>query len=397
MAKKDIGNWKLNSQIIHSGSNPDSEYGSVSPPIYQTSTFEFKNTDQGAARFAGKEDGFIYSRLGNPTVASLEQALTSLEHGVGGLATSTGMAAISTLYFAVMGNGSHMVGTDALYGSSRVIMEKEFSRFGCASDFVDTSNPDELERHMQENTKLVLLESPGNPTLKLTDIKVCSEIAHKYGAVVAVDNTFMSPVLQNPLDLGADIVMHSLTKYINGHTDVVGGALIAKDPEIFSRLSSIHKSFGTTMDPNQAWLILRGLRTMGLRVERAMENAQILASFLEDHPKVKWVNYPGLPSNPQYDLAKKQMKGPGSMISFEIEGGLKSGKLVMDNVALATLAVSLGGFETLIEHPASMTHASVPKKDREECGITDGLVRLAVGCEDVIDIQQDLEHCLSLI
>lgn len=397
MAIRDITSLGPQSQIIHSGSNPDKEYGSVSTPIYQTSTFQFKNAAQGSARFSGDDPGFIYTRLGNPTTAALEKALAQLEHGAGAVATPTGMAAISTLYFTFLSSGDHMIGTDVLYGSSRLIIETEFSRFGISGDFIDTSNPSELERHMRDNTKLVFIETPGNPTLKLTDIKTCSEIAHRSGALVAVDNTFMSPVLQNPLDLGADIVVHSLTKFINGHTDVVGGIVVAGDGDILNRISSVQKSIGATMDPHQAWLILRGLRTLGLRMEKSMDNARVISEFLENHSKVKQVNYPGLPSSPYYDLGNHQMKGPGSMISFEITGGIEAGKILMDNVNLATLAVSLGGFETLIEHPASMTHASVSEEERLRCGITGGLIRLAVGCEDVVDIINDLEQGFNLI
>jgi methionine-gamma-lyase len=293
--------------------------------------------------------------------------------------------------------GAHMICSEAVYGPSRVVMEKEFSRFGVEFDFVDTSDVEKVKKAVRPNTKLIFIETPANPTIKLTDIKACAEIAHANNAILAVDNTFMSPILQNPFEYGADVVMHSLTKYINGHTDVVGGMLIFNNNDILIRTRKVLLNHGGTIDPNQAWLVLRGLRTLSLRVNKAQENAQIIADYLENHPKVKWVRYPGLKSHTQFDLAQKQMKGFGSMISFEVKGGVEGGKTVMNNVELATLAVSLGGFETLIQHPASMTHSSMRKQDKLDAGITDGLVRLSVGCEDVQDIQEDLENCLNKI
>jgi methionine-gamma-lyase len=277
------------------------------------------------------------------------------------------------------------------------VIEKEFSRFGVEFDFVDTSNIDNVKNAIKPNTKLIFIETPANPTIKLTDIQACADIAHSNGAILAVDNTLMSPILQNPFDFGADIVMHSMTKYINGHTDVVSGILIFNDKELYTRTRKVLLNLGGTIDPHQAWLVLRGLRTLSLRVRKAQENAQIIAEFLENHPKVEWVRYPGLVSHPHYELAKKQMSGFGSMISFEVIGGVDGGTTVMNNVELATLAVSLGGYETLIQHPASMTHSAMNKKDKIDAGITDGLVRISIGCEDVQDIQDDLENCLVKI
>jgi len=276
-------------------------------------------------------------------------------------------------------------------------MEREFSRFGVEYDFIDTSEIENIKAAVKENTKLIYIETPANPTIKLVDIKACAELAHANNAILAVDNTFMSPILQNPFEYGADVVMHSMTKYINGHTDVVGGMLVFNDEDIMMRTKKVLVNHGGTIDPNQAWLVLRGLRTLSLRVHKAQENAQVIAEYLEQHPNVKWIRYPGLKSHPQHELAKKQMKGFGSMISFEVEGGVEGGRTVMNNVELATLAVSLGGFETLIQHPASMTHSSMAKQDRLDAGITDGLVRISIGCEDVQDIQEDLEQCLNKI
>jgi len=385
----------IHTQVTHAGENPDTQYGSVATPIYQTSTFKFQSALEGAQRFSGEQPGYVYTRIGNPTTAALEAAVADLEGGVGALAASSGMAAVNLIYLAFLEAGAHMVGTDALYGSSRRIIELEYSRFGVDYDFIDTSDPEQLKRTIRPNTRLVYLETPANPTIKLTDIRRCAEIAHEAGALVVVDNTFMSPVLQTPLELGADIVIHSLTKYINGHTDVVGGMVVFKDESAKERVATVHIQSGGTMDPHQAWLIHRGLRTLALRVYKAQENAEILANYLENHPKVDRVYYPGLKSHPQYDLAQKQMKGAGSMISFELKGGLEAGRSLMDQVRVATLAVSLGGYETLIQHPASMTHAAVPPEERLASGITDGLVRLAVGCEDSQDLISDLDQALS--
>jgi methionine-gamma-lyase len=394
---KNIKSKKLDTQVAHAGANPDKTYGAVAPPIYQTSTFKFNSAEQGAKRFLGEEPGYIYTRLGNPTTAALEEAVATLERGKFALATSSGMSAVSTIYMTFLDKDAHMICSEAVYGPSRVVMEREFFRFGVEFDFVDTSDIEQVKNAIKPNTKLIFIETPANPTIKLTDIKACANIAHKNGAVLAVDNTFMSPILQNPFDFGTDIVMHSMTKSINGHTDVVSGILIFNDKELYTRTRKVLLNLGGTIDPHQAWLVLRGLRTLSLRVKKAEENAQIIADYLENHPKVKWVRYPGLKSHPQHKLAKSQMHGFGSMISFEVKGGVGGGRTVMNNVELATLAVSLGGYETLIQHPASMTHSAMNKQDKIDAGITDGLVRISIGCEDVEDIQNDLENCLNKI
>lgn len=394
---KNIRSKKQDTQVAHAGTNPDKTYGAVAPPIYQTSTFKFNSAEEGAKRFSGEEPGYIYTRLGNPTTATLQEAVAVLEKGTDALATASGMAAVSTIYMTFLEAGAHMIASEAIYGPSRVVMEKEFSRFGVEFDFVDTSNIENVKNTIKPNTKLIFIETPANPTIKLTDIQACADIAHANGAVLAVDNTFMSPILQKPFDFGADIVMHSMTKYINGHTDVVGGILIFNGKELYTRTRKVLLNLGGTIDPHQAWLVLRGLRTLSLRVKKAQENAQIIAEFLENHPKVKWVRYPGLVSHPHHELAKKQMSGFGSMISFEVIGGVEGGKTIMNNVELAILAVSLGGYETLIQHPASMTHSAMKKQDKIDAGITDGLVRISIGCEDVQDIQDDLENCLRII
>jgi methionine-gamma-lyase len=393
MKTKDL---KFHSKLIHAGHYED-QYGSATAPIYQTSTFIFKNADHGAKCFSGEEKGYIYTRIGNPTVRSLEQCIAELENGFDGVATSSGMGAVTTVYMALLGKGAHMISTDAVYGPSRGVMEDHFSRFGVESDYVDTSNVENIIKAIKPNTKLLYLETPSNPTMAISDIKECCRIAHEKGILVAIDNTFCSPYLQRPLDLGADISLHSMTKYINGHADIVGGMIIAKDPDLYKKLRSMMVVMGCCIDPHQAYLVIRGLKTLGIRIDRAQENAIKIADYLEKHPKVQWVKFPGLKSHPQYELAKKQMDGPGSMISFELKGGLDAGKILMDNVKVAILAVSLGGVETLIQHPASMTHSKMSKDSREKSGITDGLVRYSVGIEDAGDLINDLEQALAKI
>ena len=393
---KDIEKRGMMTRIIHAGQHVDPQTGAVATPIYQTSTFAFRDADHGAACFGG-EPGYKYTRLGNPTTEALENNIAQLEGGCGGLGAATGMAAVNLVYLTLLGQGAHVVATESLYGPSRMILENEYPRFGVESTFVDSSDPDNVAAAMKDNTKLVYLETPANPTLKLADIAACVEIAHAKGALVAVDNTFASPYLQNPLELGADIVLHSMTKFINGHTDVVAGMVVAKDPDLFARLKKVHLNMGGTMDPHQAWLVLRGVKSLGLRMDRAQENAMKLATFLEKHPKVDWIRYPGLESHPQYALARKQMRGGGAVFSFGVKGGLEAGKTVINNVEIPALAVSLGGIESLIEHPASMTHAGMPAAERLKAEITDDLVRIAVGCESYEDLEADLARVLDMI
>jgi methionine-gamma-lyase len=386
----------INSKLIHAGHKPDPT-GSVNVPIYQTSTFAFKNAAHGAALFAGEGDGYIYTRIGNPTIQALEENVAELENGCGGIATSSGMSAVCTVYLALLEAGAHVVSTASVYGPTRVLMEKEFSRFGVHSTYVDTSDVENVRSALQPNTRLVYIESPANPSMLVSDIAAISKLAHTHGALVVVDNTFASPYLQRPLDLGADVVLHSVTKFINGHADIVGGILVAKDPVVYKRLRGMMISSGCNMDPHQAFLVLRGLKTLGIRVERAQENAMTIARWLETQPEVSMVRYIGLESHPQHKLAKRQMNGFGSMISFELKGGFEAGRTLMDNVRVATLAVSLGGVETLIEHPASMTHASMTPEARRAAGFTDGLVRYSVGIEDVEDLIDDLRQALDVV
>jgi len=393
----DVSKYGRMTQVIHAGGEIDAATRAVAPPIYQSSTFAFDDCAQGAALFAGQEDGFIYTRMGNPTIRRLEEAVSTLEGGYGGLATGSGMAALCTCVFALLSSGDHLVGTDSVYGPSRVVMERDFSRFGVRSTFVDTSDLGAVEAAMTPETRVVFVETPANPTILLTDIAAVARIAHAHGALVLVDNTFATPILQRPLELGADIVMHSMTKFINGHTDVVAGMVVAGTEELFRRIKPVHSYLGACMDPHQAWLALRGMRTLGLRVEATMRNAAQVATFLEQHPKVEWVRYPGLASHPQHELAQRQMAGSGALISFEVKGGIEAGARLLDNVVLMTLAVSLGGLETLIQHPPSMTHAAMPRADRLAAGITDGLVRVSIGCENVDDLVADLEQAFDAV
>ncbi len=385
----------LDSKLVHAGITADI-YGSVVPPIYQTSTFQFESAQNGADRFSKKAEGYIYTRIGNPTITALERCVAELDGGVGAVATSSGMGAVMTTYMALLGQGDHVVSTASVYGPSRILMEKHFSRFGVESTYVDTSNLDNIRRALRERTKLLYIETPSNPLMQITDIRAAADLAHARGAMLVVDSTFASPVLQQPLNLGADVVLHSVTKFINGHADVVGGIVVARDQSVLGRLREMMITGGCNMDPHQAFLVHRGLKTLSLRVERAQRNAAAIAAWLESRPEVSWVRYVGLPSHPQFELAKEQMRGPGSMISFEMKGGLEAGRRLMDQVRLAALAVSLGGVETLIEHPASMTHAGVSRLEREASGITDGLVRLSVGIEDVDDLLRDLRQAIEM-
>ena len=386
-----------NSKAIHAGFDPAAFNGAVSVPIFQSSTFAFPSVDEGAARFGGTSPGPIYTRLGNPTINALETCVAELEGGCGAVAASTGMGAVSMVLLALLSKGDHMVGTHPVYGPTRGLLEKQFSRLGVEATFVAAADTAGLAAAVRPQTKVVLVETPANPTLDLVDLRAAADAAHSVGALLVVDNTFAGPHLQRPLEHGADVVLHSMTKSLNGHSDVVAGIVVAREPKVLQRLKETAVSFGMTMDPHQAWLVLRGIRTLGMRVERAQANARELAVWLEGHPAVAWTRYPGLPSHPQHELAQRQMDGPGSMIAFELKGGFEAGRRLLDHVHLITLAVSLGGIESLIEHPASMTHRGVPPEEQRRQGITEGLVRLAVGCEDLEDLMADLKEAFEAI
>lgn len=386
--------YSFNSKAVHAGAIDC--FGSAVTPIFQTSTFRFKDAEHGARCFSGEEKGYIYTRIGNPSITELEDAVAALEGGFGSVAVSSGMAAVNTVYLTFLSQGKHLVAHNSLYGPSRGVMETIYPRFGVESTFVDATDVDNVKNAIRPNTALIYLETPANPTMGIMDIEKICKIAHEHNIPVCVDNTFCSPYLQQPLAYGADVVLHSMTKFINGHADIVGGIVIAKEKETYTKLRNIMVNMGFNMDPHQAWLTRRGLKTLALRIEKAQENARKVAEYLENHPKVDWVLYPGLKSHPQYELAQRQMRGPGSMITFSLKGGIEAGRRMMNNVHLALLAVSLGGIETLIQHPASMTHSKLSKEARESAGITDGLIRLSVGIEEVEDIIADLAHALEM-
>jgi len=383
----------FSTQLIHGGELHD-QFGSATVPIYQTSTFSFKSAEEGAKCFAGESNGYIYTRIGNPTINALEQQLALLEKGFGAIAVSSGMAAVSTIYLTLLSAGDHIISTDAVYGPARNLMEKQLVRFGIESTYLNTTDIEQIKAAIRPNSKVLYIETPANPTMDITDLKACADLAHAHNMLLVVDNTFCSPYLQKPLAFGADVVFHSMTKFINGHADIVAGVIITKEEILYNKLRSMMISLGCNMDPHQAYMVLRGLKTLALRVDRATENAIKIADYLEQHPKVAWIKYPGLKSHPQYQLGINQMQLPGSMISFGLKSGFEGAKKLLNNVHLALLAVSLGGVETLIQHPASMTHAKVSAADKVKAGITDDLIRFAVGIEDVADIIADLDQAL---
>ncbi len=383
-------------KCVHSGIG-EYEFGSVVPPIYQTSTFKFKSAQHGAALFAGEEKGYIYTRMLNPTVEALENSIAELECGYKGLGCASGMAAVHTVFAALVKSGDHVVCSAAVYGPTTTLLSTILKNFGVETTFVDTSNLDMVRNAVKPNTKVVYVETPGNPTLAISDINAISQIAHNNKARMVVDNTFMSPALQRPLELGADVVLHSLTKFLNGHADVVGGIVVVKDEATYKHFRKTLNEIGGVIDPFNSFLVHRGLKTLSLRMRKHCENAIKIAEFLERHPLIKSVSYPGLKSHPQYELGQRQHKGPGGMITFELDGGLEAGRVMMNSVKLCQLAVSLGGVESLIQHPASMTHFSMGKDARLAAGISDGLVRLSVGIENVNDIINDLKNALDKV
>ena len=388
----------LGTTAIHAGTLKNL-YGTLAMPIYQTSTFIFDSAEQGGRRFALEEAGYIYTRLGNPTTTVLEDKIAALEEGEAAVATSSGMGAISSTLWTVLKAGDHIVTDKTLYGCTFALMCHGLTRFGIDVTFVDTSNLDEVKNAMKENTRVVYLETPANPNLKIVDIEALTKIAHTNpNTLVIVDNTFATPYMQKPLTLGADVVVHSVTKYINGHGDVIAGLVITNKALADQiRFVGLKDMTGAVLGPQDAYYIIRGMKTFEIRMERHCKNARKVVEFLNNHPKIEKVYYPGLETHPGYEIAKKQMKDFGAMISFELKGGFEAGKTLLNSLKLCSLAVSLGDTETLIQHPASMTHSPYTKEEREAAGITDGLVRLSVGLENVEDIIADLEHGLEKI
>jgi methionine-gamma-lyase len=393
---KTNGDLRTESLAVHAGIGRN-EHRAVVPPIYQTSTFAFGSAEQGASLFAGEEQGYIYSRMGNPTVEALERSVAALEGGHAGLACGSGMAAIHTTLAALLRSGDHVVCSEAVYGPTCTLIESVLSRFDIESTMVDASDTLEIEKAMRPSTRVVYVETPGNPTLVVCDLEATCRIAHRFGARVVVDNTFMTPILQRPFRQGADVVVHSLTKFLNGHADVVGGMIVVRDAKDYPSFRSTLNQIGGVLPPFESFLVHRGIRTLALRMERHCENALKVARYLESHPAVEWVRYPGLESHPQHALASRQMDGPGGMISFGLRGGIDAGRRMMNAVRLCGLAVSLGGVETLIQHPASMTHASMGAEAREKAHIGEGLVRLSVGIESAEDIIADLEQAMARV
>lgn len=377
---------RFSTKAIHVGEDPTKmQYGDVVFPIHLSTTFAKKSINE-------VERGYVYSRSGNPTRDALERKLAILENAKYGLAFSSGLAAESTILLALLKKGDHVVAFDDLYGGTKRLFNQVMERFGIEFTYVDAREPENVKGAIKENTKMIWLETPTNPLLKLADIRAISEIAHERGLIVVVDNTFASPYFQNPLNLGADIVLHSVTKYIGGHSDVVGGAVMVNDDELYEKLKFHQNAVGAILSPFDSWLVMRGIKTLAVRMERHEKNAMKIAEYLEEHPLVERVYYPGLPSHPQHELAKMQMKGFGGMLSFELEGGLEEAIRFVESLEVFALAESLGGVESLIELPAIMTHASVPKEEREKVGIRDSLIRVSVGIEDVEDLIEDLER-----
>jgi cystathionine beta-lyase/cystathionine gamma-synthase len=375
---------------IHAGVTPDPLTGSILTPIYQTTTYVQPSVDEYLSK------GFSYSRSGNPTVRALELKLADLEGGADCSCFGTGMAAVQGVMLAFLNAGDHAIVSDVAYGGTYRLCTKVLSRFGVEFTFADGSNPDEVAAAVRGNTRLFLTETPANPTMKCSDIAAISEIAKGAGAVHAVDNTFLTPYYQRPLELGADISIHSTTKYMDGHNATVGGAVIGKTAEQDEAVRFIQNSTGSIMSPQVAWLTLQGCKTLALRMDQQSANAMEIAQFLESHPKVEQVSYPGLESFAQHELATRQATGYGAMLWFEVKGGLQAGKSLMDNVELWSLAENLGSVESLITHPVTMTHADVEEAERQRVGIIDGLVRLSVGLEDVEDLINALDKALEL-
>ena len=391
-------NVGLGTKAIHAGNVKDAQYGALTTPIYQTSTFVFDSCEQGGRRFAGQEGGYIYTRLGNPTVSVLENKVAALEGGEACVAAASGMGAISSALWTIAGAGKHIVADGTLYGCTFALLNHGMSRYGVEVSFVDTSDLAAVKAALKENTCAVYLETPANPNLKIADIAAVAEIAHAYNPAIKVvcDNTFASPALQNPLTLGADVVVHSATKYLNGHGDVIAGFVVGKADFIGEvRMFGLKDMTGAVMDPFAAYLILRGLKTLEIRMERHCANAKAIAEFLDQHPAVEKVYYPGLKNHVGHDIAARQMKDFGGMLSFEVKGGRAAGTKLVNALHLITVAVSLGDAETLIEHPASMTHSTYTEEELAASGIPAGLIRLSAGLENAEDIIADLEQALA--
>jgi cystathionine beta-lyase/cystathionine gamma-synthase len=379
---------KFSTKAVRSGISPDPTTGSIVPPIYQTATYVLEEV--------GKDKGFDYTRASNPTRAVLEENLAALESAKYGVSYASGMSAVDAV-MRLLSAGDHVVCSDDVYGGVSRLFNRILSRFGLSFTYVNSSEAKNVADAIRPETKMIWIETPTNPLIKITDLTAVAKIGKDAGLPVAVDSTFATPALLRPLELGADIVVHSATKYISGHNQIIGGAVLTNDEDTFNQLKFFQKSIGAVSSPFDCWLTLLGIKTLPLRMAKHSENGMAVAKFLEDHPKVDRVSYPGLPSHPQHEIAKREMSGFSGMISFELKGGLEAGRMLMNSVKLCSLAESLGAVETMITHPATMTHADVPKEEREARGLTDGLVRISVGIEDVADILADLEQALGKV
>ncbi|SMP17375.1 methionine-gamma-lyase [Laceyella tengchongensis] len=392
--KRDFG---FATKAIHDTAHQRFTGGPLVPPIYQTSTFVFPTAEEGAERFAGEASGYIYSRLGNPTVSALEEKIASLEKAEMALAFSSGMAAVSAVLMALVKTGDHILCSKGMYGCTFSLLNWLQNRFGVEHSLSTMSDEEMLRQAIKPNTKLIYVETPVNPTMELIDLEMVGRVGKELGIITIVDNTFMSPYLQRPIEWGCDLVIHSATKYIGGHGDVIAGLVAGPRSLLEEVLKTTQKDFGGVLGPMDAFLLLRGLKTLAVRMEAHTKNAQAVAKFLTSHPQVERVRYPGLPEFPQHALAQKQMDGFGGVVSFELKGGHEAATRMLNHVSLCRLAVSLGDVDSLIQHPASMTHAIVPREERLNMGITDGLIRLSVGIEEVQDIICDLENALSFV
>ncbi len=382
---------RFRTKQVHAGVHPDETTGAILTPIYQSTTFVQPSVDEYMKK------GYTYSRSGNPTVRALEDKLTVLEGGVDTAAFATGMAAINALFMTFLDAGAHAVISDVAYGGTYRLATQVYTRFGVEFTFADTSDPKAVKKAVRDNTQLILTETPANPTLKLTDIRAISDIATARGIPHAVDNTFLTPYYQRPFELGADLSVHSTTKYLDGHNATVGGAVVMIRPDHVERVRFIQNSTGSIMSPMGAWLTLQGVKTLSERMDRQTDNAMHIAKYLESHPKVTTVAYPGLESFPQFELASRQADGFGAMMWFELDGGVEAGKALMNSLELWTLAENLGSVESLATHPVTMTHAAMPPEERARVGITDGLVRLSVGLESAEDLIEDLDQALDQV
>jgi methionine-gamma-lyase len=397
MKPRDPSRLTFNTLCVHGSGGADPVTGAVSTPIYQSSTFAFKSAEEGAAIFAGEREGFFYTRLGNPTQAAFEREMAFLERGEAALATGSGMAATSTAVLSLAATGDNIIAAHTLYGGTHKFFNELLPRFGIEARTVDANDPEAIARAADARTRLVFVETPANPTLSIIDLRLCARECRHLGVPLFVDNTFATPYYQRPLELGADVVIHSATKYIGGHGDTVAGVMVGSTEFIRRARFEMIRDLGGILSPFNAWLLLRGLKTLPVRMERHSENAMQIAQFLNFHPKVARVWYPGLRTHPQHEIAVKQMSGFGGMLAFELKGGRAAGVTLLNAVELMTLAVSLGDCDTLIEHPASMTHSTYSSADLAAVGITDGLVRLSVGIEGVEDLIADLDQALARV